>query len=272
MKFFLDSAILSEIETVYKAGVCDGITMNPSLVKKAVDQAKAKGKKMSLEKYIKQALKIAKGTPVSLEVTKLDSKGMIEQGKKLYKKFNPVAKNVYIKIPVNPSFPNQDGKEFDGLIAIKALRKAKIPVNCTLIFTPEQALAAAKAGANFVSPFAGRIDDLLRKEAKMKFEKTDYFPSGGIEDNENMLNDNGIVSGIDLVAECVQIFKTYGIKSEVLAASLRNARQVRECALEGADIATMPFGVFKELFSHKLTESGMVQFDKDTPKEFGKLV
>jgi len=272
MKFFLDSAILSEIETVYKAGVCDGITMNPSLVKKAVDAMKAKGENMSLEKYIEKALTIAKGTPVSLEVTELDAKGMIEQGKKIFKKFNQVANNVYIKIPINPSFPDESGKEFDGLIAVKELRKANIPVNCTLIFTPEQALAAAKAGANFVSPFAGRIDDLLRKEAKMEFDKTDYFPSGGIEDDENTLNDNGIVSGIDLVSECVKIFKNYNLKSEVLAASFRNARQVRECALEGANIATMPFSVFKELFSHKLTEKGMVQFIDDTPKEFGELV
>jgi len=272
MKFFLDSAILSEIEFVYKTGICDGITMNPSLVKKAVDQAKAKGEKMSLEKYIKQALKIAKGTPVSLEVTKLETKGMVEQGKKLFKKFNPVAKNVYIKIPVNPSFPGEEGKEFDGIRAIKELRKAKIPINCTLVFTPEQALAAAKAGANFVSPFAGRIDDLLRKRTGKKFDKTDYFPSNGIEKNGNILDDNGVVSGVDLIAQCVQIFRDYGIESEVLAASLRNARQVRESALVGADIATMPFGVFKELISHPLTESGMVAFDNDTPKEFSKLV
>src|SRR3989344_3620689 len=203
MKFFLDSAILSEIETVYNAGVCDGITMNPSLVKKAVDTAKEKGEQMSLEKYIKKALTIAKGTPVSLEVTELDAKGMIAQGKKLYKKFNLVAKNVYIKIPVNTSFPNEKGKEFDGLIAIKELHKSKIPVNCTLIFTPEQALAAAKAGANFVSPFAGRIDDLLRKEKGDKFDKTNYFPVEGIEKNNELLHDNGIVSGVDLVSECV---------------------------------------------------------------------
>lgn len=272
MKFFLDSAILSEIETVYQAGICEGITMNPSLVKKAVDQMKSEGVDASLESYIKRALKIAKGTPVSLEVTERDAPGMIEQGKKLYKKFNPIARNVYIKIPVNPSFPGEKGKEFFGAMAIKELRRVGIPINCTLIFTPEQALAAAKAGANFVSPFAGRIDDLLRKEKGDKFEKTDYFPEDGIEKKGKHLNDNGIVSGIDLIEQCVQIFKEHKIKAKVLAASLRNARQVRESALVGADIATMPYGIFKQIFSHSLTESGMVAFMDDTPEEFGKLV
>jgi len=272
MKFFLDSAILSEIEQVYKAGICDGITMNPSLVKKAVDGLKERGEKTSLEEYINKVLLIAKGTPVSLEVTELSAEGMIEQGKKLYKKFNPVANNVYIKIPINPSFSNEEGKEFEGIIAIKELHKAGIPINCTLIFTPEQALAAAKAGANFVSPFAGRIDDLIRKNAKMEFKKTDYFPSDGIEEDEDMLEDNGIVSGVDLIAECVKIMKNYGFKTEVLAASIRNSRQVRECAIEGADIATMGFSTFKEIFSHKLTATGMESFMKDTPEEFGKLV
>jgi len=272
MKFFLDSAILSEIESAYAAGVCDGITMNPSLVKKAVEDMQSRGGKITLETYIKKALKTAKGTPVSLEVTELDSKGMIAQGKKLYKKFNPVAKNVYIKIPVNTSFEGETGKEFEGIKAIKELHAAKIPINCTLIFTPEQALAAAKAGADFVSPFAGRIDDMLRKEAGMQFGKEDYFPLNGFEHEGKMLEDNGVVSGIDLVAQIVKIFRHYGIKSEVLAASLRNARQVREAAIVGADIATMPFGVFKELMGHRLTREGMKKFTEDTPEEFRKLV
>lgn len=273
MKFFLDSAILSEIEQVYAAGICNGITMNPSLVKKAVDDLKAKGEKINLEQYIKKALKIAKGTPVSLEVTETDStKAMVEQGKKLFKKFNPVAKNVYIKIPVNPSFDSNPDKDFDGIMAIRELRKAKIPVNCTLIFTPEQALAAAKAGADFVSPFAGRIDDMLRKDAGVEFKKEDYFPLNGFEKDSKVLEDKGIVSGIDLVAQIVSIFRRYNINSEVLAASLRNARQVREAAIVGADIATMPFSVFKELLGHRLTFEGMKKFTEDTPEEFRKLV
>ncbi len=275
MKFFLDSAILSEIEQVYRAGVCDGITMNPSLVKKAVDELKAAGEKVNLESYIKRALKIAKGTPVSLEVTETGFKEMVSQGKRIFKKFNKVAKNVYIKIPVNASFAQGGGKDFDGIMAIRELRRAKIPVNCTLIFTPEQALAAAKAGANFVSPFAGRIDDMLRKEHGEEFasfSKEDYYPLNGHMHGGKMLEDNGIVSGIDLVAQIVTIFRKYNIKSEVLAASLRNARQVREAALVGADIATMPFGVFKELMSHRLTYEGMKKFTEDAPTEYKKLV
>ncbi|PIN85178.1 MAG: transaldolase [Candidatus Diapherotrites archaeon CG11_big_fil_rev_8_21_14_0_20_37_9] len=271
MKLFLDSAILSEIEYVYSMGICDGITMNPSLVKKAVDKLKEKGEHVSLEGYIKKALKIAKGTPVSLEVTARDTAGMIVQGKRLFKKFNPTARNVYIKVPVNTSFPEEKGKEFDGILAIKELRKAKIPVNCTLVFTPEQALLAAKAGANFVSPFAGRIDDLLRKENKMKFDKSDYFPIEGLSKGKH-LDDNGIVSGVDLIAQTAEIFRIHGIKSEVLAASLRNARQVRECALAGADIATMGFETFKEMATHKLTMDGMVKFTEDSPKEYDDLV
>ncbi|HLC79104.1 MAG TPA: transaldolase family protein [archaeon] len=275
MKFFLDSAILSEIEYVYNAGICDGITMNPSLLKTAVDSLKEKGEKVSLESYIKKALKIAKGTPVSLEVTETDAIGMIAQGRKLFKKFNPVAKNVYIKIPVNPSMEGDSGKEFDGLLAIKTLSKAKIPINCTLVFTPEQALAAAKAGANFVSPFAGRIDDMLRKEHGEEFtnfSKSDYYPLNGHVHDGKLIEDNGIASGIDLVAQTVSIFRKYNIKTEVLAASLRNGHQVREAAIVGADIATMPFSVFKEVVNHKLTLEGMKKFTQDTPEEFKKLV
>lgn len=273
MKFFLDSAILSEIEQAYTAGICDGITMNPSLVKKAVDGLKAKGEKIDLERYIRRALKVAKGTPVSLEVTDTESaEAMVVQGKKLFKKFNPVAGNVYIKIPVNPSYDAAPGKDFEGIIAIRALRKAKIPVNCTLVFTPEQALAAAKAGANFVSPFAGRIDDMLRKEHFVPFSKEDYYPAKGLSKEGKVLEDNGVVSGIDLVGQIVKVFRQYGIKTEVLAASLRNARQVREAALVGADIATMPFSVFMELMRHRLTAEGMKKFAEDTPEEFRKLV
>ena len=272
MKFFLDSAMLPEIEGVYAAGICDGITMNPSLVKKAVEGMQQRGEKVTLESYIKRALKVAQGTPVSLEVTERDAEGMILQGKKLYKKFNPVAENVYIKIPVNPAFEGEKGKEFEGIRAIKELHRAKIPINCTLIFTPEQALAAAKAGADFVSPFAGRIDDMLRKEAGAQYRKEDYYPMGGMELGGKLLDDDGIVSGIDLVAQIVKVFRNYGIKAEVLAASMRNARQVREAALVGADISTMPFNVFQELMNHPLTHEGMRKFTEDTPEEFKRLV
>ncbi|MEM4363856.1 MAG: transaldolase family protein [Candidatus Diapherotrites archaeon] len=273
MKYFLDSAILSEIELAYKTGLCNGITMNPSLLKKAVEELKSKGEQISLESYIKKILKIAKKTPVSIEVTATESaQTMIDQGKKIFKKFNGVAKNVVIKVPINTSLDLKDKKDFDGIIAIRELRKSGIPINCTLIFTPEQALAAAKAGANFVSPFAGRIDDFLRKELGKSFDKNDYFPAEGIKVDNEIFNDNGIYSGVALVDQCVKILKKYNLKCQVLAASIRNPRQLRECALVGADIATMPFSVFVESLRHKLTFEGMKKFNEDTPEEFKKIV
>ena len=265
MKVFIDSADLDEIKQAYEWGIADGVTTNPSLMKKAVD----KRKNINLKQYLNQILETAKGTPVSLEVTETSAKGMITQGKKLYKLFNPIANNVYIKIPVNPAFKDSDKTHFAGIEAIKALTKANIPVNCTLIFTPEQALLAAKAGAAFVSPFAGRIDDFFQKNNKKKFNKTDYFPMEGKEKGKVTLNDNGIVSGIDLVAQCVEILEGY--KTEVLAASLRNTRQVREAALVGADISTLPFSVIKDMLKHSKTYQGMKNFTKDIVTDYVKL-
>jgi len=236
-------------------------------MKKAVD----KHKNVNLKQYITKILKIAKNTPVSLEVTETSAKGMIAQGKKLYKLFNPVANNVYIKIPINPAFKDADKTHFAGVEAIKALSKAGIPVNCTLIFTPEQALLAAKAGAAFVSPFAGRIDDFIQKNNKIKFDKTDYFPMEGKEKGKTTLNDNGIVSGIDLVAQCVEILDGHGYKTEVLAASLRNTRQVREAALVAADISTLPFSVIQNMLKHTKTYEGMKNFTKDIVPDYVKL-
>lgn len=267
MKIFIDSAKLNEITEAYGSGILDGVTTNPSLIKKAAEDLKNKGEQVNMEDYIKKILKTAENTSVSLEVTESACDKMIEQGKALFKKFNPTAKNVYIKIPVNPSFEGEKGREFEGLKAIKALTKDGIPVNCTLIFTPEQALLAAKAGAKIVSPFAGRIDDLIRASNNISFEKSDYFPHQGKDD----LNDNGIVSGIDLVLKIKQIFKNYNIKTEILAASIRNTRQVREAALAGADIATLPFPIIKELLNHVKTKEGIKTFTQDAVPEYIEL-
>ncbi|MFH1408832.1 MAG: transaldolase family protein [Nanoarchaeota archaeon] len=267
MKIFLDSADIDEIKQFYEWGIADGITTNPSLLKKAV----ARHKGLDMKGYLTEILTIAKGTPVSLEVTEISAEGMIAEGKKLYKMFNPVAGNVVIKIPVNSATKEDDKEQFAGIEAIKALAGEGIPINCTLIFTPEQALLAAKAGAAYVSPFAGRVDDLLRSNAKIKFEKTDYFDMDGIDKNGEGLDDQGIVSGVDLVAECVDIIEHYGYKTEVLAASLRNPRQVRECALVGAHVATLPFDVVKDMLKHEKTFEGMRNFMKDVVKEYAEL-
>jgi len=268
MKIFIDSADLDEIMQAFKWGVVDGVTTNPSLLKKAVEKRKSAGEKLNLKSYINSILTTARNCPVSLEVTELKADKMIEQGKRIFDIFNPAANNVNIKIPVNPAFKNEDKTHFDGIEVIRKLTSEGIPVNCTLIFTPEQALLAAKAGAQFLSPFAGRIDDHLRKISGMKFDKADYFPASGIEKDGKLLDDNGIISGIDLVSQCVDIIELYGFDSEVIAASIRNPRQAREAALSGAHISTLPFQVIQDMLKHHKTYEGMEAFTADIVQEY----
>ena len=264
MKIFIDSAEIEEIKQGYAAGILDGVTTNPSLIRKAASSFKS----MSMADYIREIIKIAKGTPVSLEVIGRSYEEMVSEGKSLYKKFNAIARNVMIKIPVNPSVSRD--VSFDGVRAIRELSQLGIPVNCTLIFTPEQALLATKAGAKVVSPFAGRIDDYLRKKAKARFDKADYYPMGGWE--KKKVEDNGIVSGIDLVRKIVGIFRMHNIKSQVLAASLRNTRQVREAAMVGADIATVPWSVIAQLLHHEKTVEGVLGFTADIVPEYKEVI
>lgn len=243
-------------------GVLDGCTTNPSLIKAEVDRAKKDGANIDLEGHMEGICRVlGKNRSVSLEVFSADYENMIREGEFLYKRFNPVAGNVVVKIPVNPSIDGKDNSH--GLRAIKMLSGKGIPVNTTLVMTPEQALLAAKAGATIVSPFAGRIDDYIRSKSGMKFNKEDYFPEEGIDKD-----DNGIASGVDLVKKIVEIFKNYSIKTEVLAGSIRNARQAREVALAGADIATMPFTVLTEMLRHEKTAEGTIKFGQDTVEEY----
>lgn len=269
MKIFIDSADLMEIKSAYNFGIINGVTTNPSLIKKAVQISS--NKKMTMQAYIETILKIAKGTPVSLEVTEYSAEKMIQQGIKLFEIFNKVANNVVIKIPINPTFSQNKNKDFDGIKVIKSLSDKKIPVNCTLIFTPEQALLAAKAGATFVSPFVGRIDDLIRTKNRINYDKSDYFPKEGWIKDYKYIDDNGVLSGIDLVEQIRVIYDNFQIKTELLAASLRNVRQVREAALAGADAATIPYNVINELLYHSKTEEGMKNFTKDIVKEYEEL-
>lgn len=290
MKLFIDTAKLEEIEKANSYGILDGVTINPSLIKKAVDELNAskakeaqqtkmqnaKTQKINLESYIKRILKLVKG-PVSLEVIGTDYDEMVQEGKRLFKLFNPIAGNVYIKIPASPAFEENSPTAFDGIKAIKTLSRAKIPINCTLIFTPEQAMLAAKAGAKIVSPFAGRIDDYIREKNGIQFSKEDYFPATGWKKDvagksSVVLEDNGIVSGIDLVRQCRQIFDLHSIKTEILAASIRNPRQAREAALAGADIATLPFDVLEKLLYHYKTAEGMKNFTNDIVEEYTVVV
>ena len=257
MKIFLDSAEIEEIKKVMEWGILDGVTTNPSLLKNAVDNRQ----NINIENYIKELCKICGNKPVSLEVISTDYDNIVKEGQYLYDNFNEHG-NVYVKVPVNPSLNKENN--FEAIRAIKTLSEKRIPVNTTLIFTPEQAVMAAKAGSKLVSPFAGRIDDLLR--TGQDFDKFDYYPEKGTGKQ-----DNGIVSGIDLIKKIIEIFNNYKINTQVLGASLRNTRQVREAALVGCHIVTLPFSVLEKIPEHEKTKEGTIKFMEDAPDEYKNL-
>lgn len=213
MKFFLDTANLDEIRKGVEWGIVDGVTTNPTLVAR-------EGKAM--RDRIAEICEIVDG-PISAEVVATETKEMIREGRDLSK----IHSNVVVKCPVTRN----------GIEACAALTKEGIRVNVTLCFSPGQALIAAKAGAYFISPFVGRIDD-----------------QGA--------------NGIDLVRQIVAIYKNYEFHTQVLAASLRGPMHVIESALAGAHIGTMPFKVMDALFNHSLTDKGLDQFLKDYKKAF----
>lgn len=297
MKIFIDSADLDEIRQACEWGIIDGATTNPTLIKKAVER---RGGRISMEDYIREILKTVPG-PVSLEVISVRAEEMVKEARILYRKFSPYG-DVVIKIPVNPSINEGDNLDFDGLKAIRQLSREGIPVNCTLVMTPEQAILAAKAGAAYVSPFAGRIDDYIRTKMGMKmgvdYRKEDYFDydllsrirdaklneqitkhssiadayrSKDLWSLNQMTQDNGILSGVDLIAKIVKIYRTYGFKTQVIAASIRNARQVREVAETGADIVTVPFEVLSEMVRHPKTLEGMRDFVADVVQQYREI-
>jgi transaldolase len=211
MKFFIDTANIEEIKEAAKLGILDGVTTNPSLI------SKVPGK---FEDILKAICEIVDG-PVSAEVVSLDAAGMIKEGRELAR----IHKNIVIKIPITK----------EGLKAIKQLESEGIHVNVTLIFSATQALLAAKAGASFVSPFVGRIDDIS------------YW-------------------GMDLVRDMATIFKNYDFKTEIIVASVRSPLHVVEAALTGAHIATIPFNVIEQLVKHPLTDLGIERFLADWEK------
>jgi transaldolase len=212
MQFFLDTANLNEIREAASFGFADGVTTNPSLI--------AKEGNVDFKQHIAAICEIVKG-PVSAEVTSQDLDGMIREGVE----YSKIAPNVVIKCPLTR----------DGLKATRHLSDQGIRVNVTLCFSPAQAILAAKAGASFISPFLGRLDDI----------------------GEN---------GLELLQTIVEIYHNYSWKTEILAASLRHPIHVIEAARMGADIATMPFKVIEQLFSHPLTDKGQAQFLADWAK------
>jgi transaldolase len=211
MKFFLDTANLDEIREGVSLGLVDGVTTNPSLMSKETTDFK---------KQIREICKIVDG-PVNAEVFSTEAEGMIREARELVK----IHENVVVKIPMIP----------EGLKAIQTLADEGIPTNTTLIFSPVQALLAAKAGASYVSPFVGRLDDISSV-------------------------------GMEVVEQIVTIFDNYGYEAEIIVASVRHPGHVLEAALIGADIATVPLKVIKQLAVHPLTDIGLKQFLDDWNK------
>jgi len=208
MKFFIDTANLDEIKEAQAMGVLDGVTTNPSLMSKETGEFKD---------IIHAICEIVDG-PVSAEVVSTDTEGMLEEARRNA----AIHEQVVVKIPIT----------LDGLKAVKACSLEGISTNVTLCFSPNQALMAAKAGASFISPFVGRLDDLAQ-------------------------------DGMELIRTIRQIYDNYGFETEVLAASLRSPKHVVECALAGADVVTLPPDVLGKLLTHPLTDSGLERFLSD---------
>jgi len=211
MKFFIDTADVKEIREAHSLGLVDGVTTNPSLIAKS-------GRKF--EDVIKEIVSIVDG-PISAEVVSLDHDGMIKEALKLAK----IHKNIVIKLPMCP----------EGLKATYTLSAKGIKTNVTLIFTAMQALLAAKAGATYVSPFVGRLDDISQ-------------------------------NGMGIIEDIRTIFDNYGFKAEIIVASVRNPIHVLDSALLGADVATIPYSVMMQLAKHPLTDAGIKKFLEDWEK------
>jgi len=214
MKFFLDTANLKDISWAAQAGLIDGITTNPSLLAKFAGDVDPRD-------VLKEICSLVEG-PVSAEVVALDAEGMVREGESLVK----IADNIVVKIPMTEA----------GMVAVRRLSRQGIKTNVTLCFSSVQCLIAAKAGASYVSPFIGRLDDVGQE-------------------------------GMDVIREARVIFDNYQYATEILAASIRHPRHVVDAAMVGADVATLPPDVLKKLLQHPLTDRGLEQFLAD----WGKL-
>ncbi|MEO0091452.1 MAG: fructose-6-phosphate aldolase [candidate division WOR-3 bacterium] len=212
MKIFIDSADVKEIKEVMSWGILDGVTTNPTLVAKTGRE---------IRECVTEICQIVDG-PISVEVISTDADGMVKEAED-WAKINP--KNITIKIPMG----------IEGLKAVKILKTKNIKTNVTLVFSPNQAILAAKAGATFISPFVGRLDDIS------------HF-------------------GMEIVGDIVQIFNNYGFETEIIVASVRNPLHVVEAARMGAHIATVPFAVLKLMVGHPLTDIGIKKFFEDYQK------
>jgi transaldolase len=215
MKFFIDTARIEEIKEAAALGILDGVTTNPSLVSKT-------GK--DFRTLLDEILAVVDG-PVSAEVIATDYDGILKEARNLSK----IHKNIVVKVPLIK----------EGLKAVRTLSQEGVKTNVTLCFSPSQALLAAKAGASYISPFVGRLDDVS-------------------------------TNGMDLISQIVQIYRNYNYKTEVLVASIRHPLHLVEAALIGADVCTMPFDVINKLFNHPLTDVGLDKFLSDWKKSGSK--
>ncbi|BBE30103.1 transaldolase [Tepiditoga spiralis] len=211
MKIFLDTANIEQIKEAQKLGIIDGVTTNPTLVSK---------ENAVFEERISEICEVVKG-PVSAEVTSSNAEGMIEEARKLAK----ISEHVVVKIPMTQ----------EGIKAVKVLSAEGIKTNVTLVFSALQAILAAKAGATYVSPFIGRLDDIGHM-------------------------------GMELIEQIVQIFKNYDYKTEIIVASVRHPEHVLEAAIVGGDIVTVPFAVIEKMFKHPMTDLGLERFNADWKK------
>jgi transaldolase len=211
MKFFIDTANLEEIREATSYGLLDGVTTNPSLLSKESGDPRA---------ILREITKLVDG-PVSAEVTALDAAGMIAEGLELKK----IAENIVVKVPMT----------LEGLKALRSFSEQGVATNCTLVFNAVQALMAAKAGANFASPFVGRLDDISS-------------------------------DGMELIEQICTIYRNYGFDTEVLVASVRHPIHVVQAALLGADVVTVPAAVLRQLAKHPLTDIGLERFLADWEK------
>ncbi|MBI5645502.1 MAG: fructose-6-phosphate aldolase [Ignavibacteriae bacterium] len=217
MKIFIDSADIREIREAASMGVIDGVTTNPSLVAK-------EGK--NFRQLLDEILSVVDG-PISAEVVSIDAEGIIREGRELA----AIHPNIVVKVPLVR----------EGLKAVRVLSSEQIHTNVTLCFSPMQALLAAKAGATYVSPFVGRLDDIS-------------------------------IDGMDLIRQIVQIYQNYTFSTQVLAASIRHPIHALQSALAGADVATIPYKIIEQLFHHPLTDAGLERFLADWKKNEAKLV
>jgi len=211
MKFFIDTASIKDIKTAVEWGVVDGVTTNPTLLAK-------EGR--SPTDAIRDIARIVKG-PVSVEALGPEAERLVTEARQ----YRKLASNIVVKIPMTQ----------DGMKAVRTLSREKVKTNVTLVFSPTQALIAAKAGATFVSPFIGRLDDIGQ-------------------------------DGMQVARDIIAIFRNYGFKTQVIVASVRHPRHVIEAAKAGADVATIPFSVLERLFAHKLTDKGIRLFNEDWEK------